>query len=324
MIEALRRGLAAAGSEARGAMLVAASGGADSCALIDLLLLAGVGPLLIWHLDHGLRVDAAADAALLAGRVRRYRAAGHVVELLVEQVEIATLARLRGCGLEQCGRDERYRRLGALASARGLRRVCTAHHRDDQAETVLANILRGCGPDGLAGMAPARPLVEGVDLLRPLLACGRDSLRAHLHRRALDWREDASNRDPTFARNRLRHCVLPTLESACPGFSQALVERADQARREQADRRAEILSWWQPQDNRLPLAPALVDAAPPLRWTLWRQLLQHLQLPHDRRHLHRLDDLVAGRPGRALHLRQVLLRRERGALVWCRLAQPVS
>nr|MBA3685405.1 tRNA lysidine(34) synthetase TilS [Planctomycetota bacterium] len=186
-------------------VVVAVSGGADSMALWDLLAVDGRWRLAIYHLDHGLRDDSATDGELVRDRARGYAAAGSsAVAVVVERRDVAGLARAWHCGIEAAGRRARYERLAVVAGELGAAAVVTAHHRDDQVETVLANVLRGADLVGTAGMSVRRDLRPGVPLLRPLLAIGRSELRAHLEQRGLSWREDASNADPRFRRNHLR------------------------------------------------------------------------------------------------------------------------
>jgi len=112
-------------------------------------------------------------------------------------------------GLEAEARRARYGAFREVARRIGARLIATAHTADDQAETVLMRLLEGAGPRGLAGIAPTRGM-----LIRPLLGARRADVEAHLRERGLRWVEDASNRDPRFLRNRIRHEVLPFLAQA--------------------------------------------------------------------------------------------------------------
>ncbi len=296
-------------------LVVAVSGGADSCALWDLLLADGRWPLLIWHLDHGLRPEAAADAAFVRKRAEHYCAQGKSADIIVESADVAALARAWGCGLEEAGRRHRYERLAAVALAHGGQAVCTAHHADDQAETVLAHLLRGAGPVGLAGIPPQRELVPGVLLVRPLLGAGRAHLRQHLEQRDLSWREDGSNADVRWQRNRLRQRVLPDLERACPGIGAALAAAAADARK-QVDRGAALVAAaWHEDAEGLDLRP-LLALDRPVRLLAWRRLLVRLGLPLSRPHLERLEAVASGPPDRRLGLRGWELWRRQGRLRW--------
>ena len=194
-------------------LVVAVSGGADSMALWGLLAALQRWQLIIWHLDHGIRPEAGRDAEL----IRQCSLPG---ERRCERAEIPGLARAWKCGLEEAGRRFRYQRLAEVAAAVGAPVVVTAHHQDDQAETILLNLVRGC--HGLVGMPARRPLVPGIQLVRPALGIPRAALRAWATQQGIGWHEDATNADQTYARNRVRHAVLPTF-AAVPGFIEALV-----------------------------------------------------------------------------------------------------
>jgi len=190
-------------------VVVGLSGGPDSTCLLHALL--AVTPPLRWrieaaHLHHGLRGDSAdADEAFC-----RALCASLCVPLAVRHVDVAALAAATGRSLETCGRDVRYEFLRETAGPDGY--VAVAHHRDDQAETVLMNLSRGAGLDGLAGMRP----VAGR-LLRPLLAASRADILAYLARRGIPYRTDPTNALPDATRNRVRLEVLPRLDAAFGG-----------------------------------------------------------------------------------------------------------
>jgi tRNA(Ile)-lysidine synthase len=295
------------------------SGGADSVALLDLLAAEGRWRLQAWHLDHRLRPDSAADAALVARL-----AASLGIPCHLEDAEIAVLARTWHCGLEAAGRRERYRRLAACAQAVGAVAVATAHHRDDQTETVLLNLLRGAGARGLAGMPAQRPLAPGIRLIRPVLLWSRAELRAHARYRNLSWHEDTSNDDPRFARNQLRHAVLPDWETACPGLGAALAESATRQRLlvESTAVQAEAL-WAGSADAGLPVA-AWRSASAPVRALAWMRLLAELGVEPTRGRLRRLEALAAAAPGARLHLGGWLLARHRGEIIWSPARPPAA
>ena len=203
--------------------LVAVSGGADSMAL--LLALAEVAPpgavprLIVAHAHHGLRPEATDDLAFVEAAARRLG-----VPVRSARLPVAAGDGVRGEGIEARARRMRYDWLGRAAHEAGARHVVVGHTADDQAETILHRILRGTGVAGLAGMKRARLLVDGVALLRPLLAVRRGDLRAFLVARGEAWREDASNADPRFARSFLRTEILPRVEGGpWPGASGALL-----------------------------------------------------------------------------------------------------
>ena len=200
-------------------LLVAYSGGLDSTALLHLCaaLPAEVGATLeAVHVDHGLHPDAGAWAAHCRAACLRLG-----VPLTVLRVA-AALARAEK-GVEAAAREARYAALVPLL--RTGDRLLTAHHRDDQAETVLLQLLRGSGPAGLAAMPPVAPLGAGLHL-RPLLGVARAELRRYAEARGLDWLDDPSNADPMLGRGWLRSELLPRLRARWPGADAALVRAA--------------------------------------------------------------------------------------------------
>lgn len=197
--------------------LVAVSGGADSVALLHLLH--GVAAackleLRAAHLDHALRPDSQEDAAHVRDLCRAL-----AVPLSVTRIDIAALARGGHGGVEETAREARRDFLRETAKTQGCTWIALAHQRDDQAETFLLRLLRGAGTTGLAGMRPVDP-----PFVRPLLSFSREELVEWLAGEGVAWREDASNQDPAFARNRVRHELLPLLESYNPAIRLRLNE----------------------------------------------------------------------------------------------------
>ncbi len=212
---ALGAALGAALAEPGTTFCVALSGGLDSSVLLHALAGLAPGRLCAVYVDHGLHPDAPRwgerCAALCAGLQVPFTACA---------VTVATTA---GEGLEAAARRARYAALAArLAPGEYL---LTAHHRDDQAETVLLNLLRGAGPAGLAGIAADAPFGAGR-LCRPLLGLPRSDLLAYARAARLDWIEDPANVDAHFDRNFLRHSVLPLLAGRWPGAAASLARSA--------------------------------------------------------------------------------------------------
>lgn len=192
---------------------MALSGGADSVLLLHLARQAEPAhPLLAVHVDHGLRGEESRGDAAFCARLCREQG----LPLVVRQVPLDP----RPQGLEARAREARYRVLVEEAQRTGTRTILTAHHADDALETLLLRWTRGTGIGGLAGLARRRGarLAPGVLIVRPLLGLRRAELRVWLAEAGLEHREDSSNQDPTFARNRVRHRVLPAVEQAAgPG-----------------------------------------------------------------------------------------------------------
>ena len=203
-------------------ILIAFSGGADSTALLDAMC-AFASPrgirIRAVHIDHQLdpgsqvRADGASTAAAALG-----------VELIVNRQDVRAQMQ-RGESLEMGARRVRYRELEKAASAFGARYIATAHHRDDQAETVLLRLAAGHGLSALAAI----PAQRG-SIIRPLLGKSRKDLLRYLRHRGLTWIEDPTNRDLTTPRNRLRRLLIPILRAKDPNLSIRLASLAQAAK----------------------------------------------------------------------------------------------
>jgi tRNA(Ile)-lysidine synthase len=232
LLRSLGAALAALGCRER-RVLVAASGGVDSTVLVHgvnaLAGELGIG-LALGHVHHGLRgADADADEAF----VRSLGAALGVPVLArrvaPQQLRAGRPSRARPT-LQEAARRVRYDALLAMAESAGAERIATAHTLDDQAETVLLRLLRGAGPAGLGGIPERSP--DGR-VVRPLLGVSRAEIERFARGRGLVWREDASNRDPAFARARLRRDWLRGLgEAFNPRWLRAVGDLAEAQRRE--------------------------------------------------------------------------------------------
>jgi len=188
---------------------VAVSGGLDSVVLLDVLLATRAwhgAELSIVTVDHGIRPESAEDAAFVAALAHRHGLPCHTAALSLGP---------------QASEDEARTARFAAFDAVVCDAVALAHHRDDQAETVVLQLLRGTGSAGLSGMSFRRGR-----FVRPLLGEAREALLAYARHRGLRWREDPSNGDPRYLRNRVRHEVLPLLEDVRPGAREALARAA--------------------------------------------------------------------------------------------------
>ena len=215
---------------AQASVLVAVSGGADSVALLLAVNeLARAGKLKIQisvaHVDHMLRKNSGSDARWVSELARRLG-----FEVSVKRVDVKRIAKQSRDNIEQSARRARYRSLGAVAQKRRAAFVLTAHTMDDQAETVIMNLLRGSGSDGLGGIEPVRALNEGDNTLlaRPLLSWARrQDTEGYCAARGVDFRNDEMNEDENFARVRARHRLLPLMASFNPRVVEALARTAE-------------------------------------------------------------------------------------------------
>jgi tRNA(Ile)-lysidine synthase len=209
-----------AGDSVRPTLVAGLSGGADSVALLHALhLLAGRNGfrLVAAHLDHGLRPDSARDAAFCRRVCRTLR-----IPVRVARADVRARAAKDGGGIEEAARLERHAFLEAVRLREGAAWIVLAHTRDDQAETVLLRLLRGSGSAGLGAMR-----ARAGRILRPMLRVTRQDVLDHLAAHGLAWREDPSNADPAFLRNRVRHELIPYLEGRFnPGVREALARTA--------------------------------------------------------------------------------------------------
>jgi tRNA(Ile)-lysidine synthase len=233
-------------------MVAAVSGGPDSVALLRALLALrprkGRGPLIVAHLNHQLRgADSDADADFVRELHGRLSAAGvERLELCCERMDVAARAAAEGANLEATGRRLRYEWLTEVARQYGARWVATGHTADDQAETVLHRLLRGAGLQGLRGIAARRELAPGIELIRPLLGVSRAEVLAYLNAIGQPYREDRSNLDRDYTRNRIRHELLPLLARAYNPQMAALLgrlaEQAEEMYREQEAQARRLLA----------------------------------------------------------------------------------
>ena len=212
IVASVRQVLQEAGLQAGTGLVVAASGGVDSTVLLDIL--DGLGyQLHVAHLDHGLRPDSADDGRFVADEAQR-----RGLPCSVERRDVRVYARTEGLSLEEAGRRQRYAFLDQVADRVGAGFIALGHHADDQAETVILRLLRGSGATGLGGMEIAR---EGR-YLRPLLRVRQAEIEEYARQRGLRYREDPSNRDPRFLRNRVRGELMPLLKSYNPNVVEVL------------------------------------------------------------------------------------------------------
>jgi tRNA(Ile)-lysidine synthase len=204
-------------------LLVGVSGGPDSLCLLGVLQELGY-PLVVAHYDHRLRPDSGADAE----RVRAV-AEGRGLAFVLGAGDVREMAQAGRQSIEEAARVARYRFLFQAAREAQAQAVAVAHTADDQVETVLMHLLRGSGLGGLKGMLPCSSLAEfdpQIPLVRPLLETWRDETLEYCRENGLEPIFDPSNADTTFFRNRLRHELIPNLQSYNPQVKPVLLRMA--------------------------------------------------------------------------------------------------
>jgi tRNA(Ile)-lysidine synthase len=208
---------------------VALSGGLDSSALLHLAhaYAQAHGAILhAFHIHHGLSPNA--DAWLIHCE---QQCAALNVPFAARRIQLQAAKKT---GTEAAARKARYAALGALCAEHEVQLLLTAHHLDDQAETVLLQLLRGSGPAGLSGMDAANTAAsllqnEKLIMARPLLQASRKQLESYVSQHHIRHIHDESNDDPRYARNALRHTVMPALEQHFPGFQERFARSAQHA-----------------------------------------------------------------------------------------------
>ncbi len=215
------------------AVTVGVSGGADSIALVHLLLSLNREHdwklrLHVAHLNHLLRaVESEKDAAFVQAVTDDLN-----LPCTIESVDVTARAAASGFGIEEEARRQRYLFFERVCRREGMKIVAVGHHADDQAETILHRVFRGTGLRGLAGIPRSRPIQPGSDVLvvRPLLSFTRKELRDYLDDAGVAFREDRSNQSAEPMRNRIRNQILPMLEADVnPQVRDALLRLSEQA-----------------------------------------------------------------------------------------------
>jgi tRNA(Ile)-lysidine synthase len=204
-------------------VVVGVSGGADSLCLLGLLNDAGYR-VIVAHFNHKLRPEAESEAEHVRAMAEKMGA-----PFILDSADVADYAREQGFSLEEAARKLRYQFLFETARVRKAQAVAVAHTADDQVETILMHLMRGTGLTGLKGMPPITLLPEfdtEIPLVRPILHLWRSDTEAYCHERGLDFVLDASNADQTYFRNRLRHRLIPDLETYNPLFKKAVIRMA--------------------------------------------------------------------------------------------------
>ena len=251
-----------------GVLLCAVSGGRDSVCLLHYL--AAIAPqrgftVAAGHLNHQMRPDARRDEDFVRELCRTLG-----VAFYTEAAPVYETAARWGLGVEETGRRLRYEFLFRTADAIGADRIATAHHAQDQAETVLLNLLRGTGPEGLGGIPPVRGRI-----VRPLLQTSRAEIEDYLQENGLSHVEDSTNEDTHYARNRLRRELWPRLATINPALERSIGRTAEIVRSEN-DYLDALAAERLPAEGTAVETAALLDAPEPLRPRMVRLLLERM------------------------------------------------
>ena len=285
-----------------GSVIVGVSGGVDSMTLLHLMRLREGPPrirLHAAHVDHRMREASGEDAAWLEGICAEWGVPFHL-----ERAAAPVASEAEGRRLRYRFFEEVRGRLGGGAV------TLTAHTADDQAETVLFRAARGSGPRGLGGIRAER----SPRVVRPLLPFRRAEIEAFAEKHGIPFRDDPTNRDPRWTRNRIRHAILPALEEAVPGASAALAVLADTSRLEGAaldellDELIAVLA--RPGAGPSGEPETVSDVSPPGGFSFDRNALRALSLPVLTLVLRRAVQRHGGDPGRAATTALVRLVRD--------------
>ncbi|MBI4835670.1 MAG: tRNA lysidine(34) synthetase TilS [Candidatus Abawacabacteria bacterium] len=180
--------------------IIAVSGGVDSMALLHCLSQISKYHYIVVSIDHSIRQDSKDDIALVKKAAQKYKIPFHS-----KKVTVPTLAKQQRKGLEEAARDIRYQVLQKYQKKYQAAAIITAHHQDDQLETILFHLIRGSDIQGLVGME----MLNKQQIFRPLLTTAKKDIIAYAQKHQLQWREDSTNRDTTLSRNFIRHNLLP-------------------------------------------------------------------------------------------------------------------
>ena len=251
-------------------VLVAVSGGVDSMCLLHCLYTQGVR-VAAAHFNHQLRgADADGDEAFVRDWCEE-----RGVAFYTGHADVAALASHNGWTVEEAGRRVRYAFLERTAEEIGADRIATAHHAQDNAETLLFNLVRGTGPSGIGAIAPVRGR-----LIRPMLTVTREEIERYAAENAVPYRQDCTNDDTVYARNYLRHEVLPLLENVNDAAVLHMSNTALRQREEDAyldELAAELLQGKKRTENEVSLlCQAVKDAPNVLRARMLRLLIDTL------------------------------------------------
>jgi tRNA(Ile)-lysidine synthase len=269
-----------------GELLLAVSGGVDSMVLMDLLHRSGHAGSVV-HFDHGLRGEEGRKDLELVRKEAERRG------LPFRPIQLEAPDEHPERGIQNWGREERYRWLYHLLEREGLKGIATAHHADDRLETVLMGMLRGSGFRGVMGVP-----TEKERVIRPLNRVWKERIGSYAEHRGIPFREDPSNRSENYLRNRIRQELIPPFRNSFPEQEGALLrslellEASGHFLEEMGERERERILRYDPEkeEYRIPKAELRASRAPRV---LFFELLRPFEIPHERAEelLHRMDGL---------------------------------
>ena len=291
-------------------LAVACSGGADSVALLHILKTRYKGALCAMHVHHGIRgAEADRDAAFCRALCERLD-----VPFVLLCVDVPALAAADGLGLESAARVARYEALATEMKKRKIPLLATAHHADDQLETMLQHLLRGAGTRGLCGIPAVRALEGNALVVRPLLQMTKAQILDYCAAKGLDFVTDSTNETPCCPRNRLRAEVIPVLRELWPAGASRAARAAASLAEDEAYLRGLAEDFLAREGNE-PCVSALAALPRPV-FARVVQLL--LPMPPEAVHIGALWELVCSpRPHKSLSLPCACVQIEQGRLVVC-------
>ncbi|GAB2541996.1 tRNA lysidine(34) synthetase TilS [Spirosoma aerophilum] len=247
-------------------VLLAVSGGVDSVAMAHLFYQVGQ-PFAMAHVNFSMRAsESDTDAIFVENMARRYGVPFHTIRFNTSE-----FAQQHRISIQMAARELRYKWFEELIQQHAYACVATGHHLNDLLETVLLNLTRGTGLAGLHGISPRQN-----QLVRPLLFATRDQLAAYVNEQGLVYREDSSNADDKYARNRIRHHVIPVLNELNPGLWQTLPRTIERFRAAEVLMRAELDRSWQtiaePRNNGVVLSREKLRLMPEVAFRLMEWL----------------------------------------------------
>ena len=291
-------------------LAVALSGGADSVALLHILKTYYKGELCAMHVHHGIRgAEADRDAAFCRALCERLD-----VPFVLLCVDVPALAATSGMGLESAARAARYGALADEMKKRSIPLLATAHHADDQLETMLQHLLRGAGTRGLCGIPAVRALQGDALVVRPLLQMTKAQILDYCAAKGLDFVTDSTNDTPCCPRNRLRAEVIPVLRELWPAGASRAARAAASLAEDEAYLRGLAKDFLAKEGN-APCVGALSTLPRPV-FARVMQLL--LPMPPEAVHIEALWALVrAPQPHKSLSLPGTRVQIEQGRLTLC-------